>query len=329
MLFRSSGKYLDVYGGTDSNGQNVQQYGVNGGNGQKWKVAFLGSGLYKLISMCSPSGRVLDIQPGDNTEGGNVDIYTDYGYDDMRFHIVTNSDGYSYRILSQCSNYTKAVTVQGASCASSANVYQYTYNRSTNDEWIFEPVYNYSTDLGVNYALQNYNKQSVTYPDITPLGGDCANFASQCLLAGGIHFQDYWWIYKKNNTYPAPSSTSQLNNSWDLSDPSPWISAAEFKNDWSSKLTTHDYTAQYILDNPDEVYNSAYYIGDIIQILHKDWLGNFQGYHTMYISSYGIYNGNYSFQISAHTTDRADYNLLSFCSEYLSSDYTFRFYRFG
>lgn len=43
----------------------------------------------------------------------------------------------------------------------------------------------YDYDAAVNYArlyVKNYNPN---YPDWTPYGGDCANFASQCLYAGG------------------------------------------------------------------------------------------------------------------------------------------------
>lgn len=40
----------------------------------------------------------------------------------------------SYHV--KCSEYRKVVTVEGASCSDSANVIQYQYNVSNNDEWI-------------------------------------------------------------------------------------------------------------------------------------------------------------------------------------------------
>jgi len=42
------------------------------------------------------------------------------------------------------------------------------------------------------------------------LGGDCANFVSQCMLAGGVHYQDTWWIEKLNNSHPRPNNSSVL-----------------------------------------------------------------------------------------------------------------------
>ena len=67
--------------------------------------------------------------------------------------------------------------------------------------------------LGVEYAKQNYNQYVMCYPNLNPLG-DCANFASQCMLAGGMHYQNDWKIYRKNNNYPQPANREQLDNSW-------------------------------------------------------------------------------------------------------------------
>lgn len=329
---KNSGKYLDVQGAIDEDGANVAQYDFNGGDNQKWQVDYQGSGLYRLVSLCGSGNRVLDVNPGDNTQGGNIDIWSDLGIDDMRFAIVLNSDGYSYRIISQCSSYSKVVTVQNASNDEGASVFQYTYNASTNDEWLFEPTFK-DQDLGSQYAHMVFNTTCPTYPNLRTMGGanagDCANFTSQCLLqAGSAHFNNTWWIYKKNGSYPSPTTTTQLDNSWSLADPSPWISAVEFNDFWSSYAdTTSEYTAQYILSNPDSIYNSIYERGDAVQILQKvNWW--YEGYHTMYLCNYGTYDGNYNFTLSYHSINMIDKGLLEICQAYNTSNYKFKFFHF-
>ena len=50
---------------------------------------------------------------------------------------VKNANG-TYRILSKCSNDTRAMVVQGGSTDSGASVIQYSYNDTTNEMWVLE-----------------------------------------------------------------------------------------------------------------------------------------------------------------------------------------------
>lgn len=243
---KNSGQYLDVSDAVDQNYQNVQRWRKNNSDAQRWQVVHEGNGIYKIVSQVGSKTRVLDVSSNDNNNESNIDIYGDASAPDRRFRIVLNSDGYSYRMLSQCSNFSKGVTVAGASLSPGQNVFQYTYNGTYNDEWIFEPVFNYSVELAVNYARTNWDRIVPTYPDINGLGGDCANFVSQCMLAGGVHYQDTWWIEKLNNSHPRPNNSSELDDSWSLANPSPWISAVEFNEFWSSRVVTTDYLGSYI-----------------------------------------------------------------------------------
>ncbi len=47
------------------------------------------------------------------------------------------------------------------------------------------PVY-YNRSAAVGYAYRWYNLRNPHYQDFTSSGGDCANFVSQCLIAGGL-----------------------------------------------------------------------------------------------------------------------------------------------
>lgn len=319
---KNSGRYLDVENGRKCNGANVNQWNFNGTDAQKWKVVHVGNGIYKIVSQFG--GRVLDITDGGNKNKTNIDIWSDANKSDRRFRIILNSDGYSYRIASQCSSYKKVVTVKDGSCKNRGNVFQYQYNGSKNDEWIFEPASRYDINLTLNYAKKNFNKIVPTYPDMNLLGGDCANFVSQCLLAGGSkHFQGDWWIYKKNNSNPKPASTSRLDASWSLADPSPWISAKQFNRFWAGKLKTITVKGSDIVDNPKKIFNKSYYKGDVVQILNNTFFGDAgNAMHTMLITGYG----KNDFLLTYHSDNNYNKSLLQIAKENKSK--YFRFFDF-
>lgn len=314
---KNSGQYLDVYNGEDNNGQNVHQWIMNGTDAQRWQVVHTGGGNWKIVSQLGLKNKVLHVSGGGSVNETNIDIWTDDNSLDKRFRIDVTNDGYSYKIQSSSANGPMVVTVANASCNTGENVFQFQYNGTWNDEWIFEPVFNYSQDLAVNYAKINFNKRVPTYPDCSSLGGDCANFVSQCMLAGGVHYQSYWWIYKKNNTYLKPTDGSQLDYSWDFSDSSPWFKAQEFNEFWSSKVTVETYLGRDILNDPNAVYTAKFYKGDVIQILYKNIWGNpGNAWHTMFITGYGTYNNKSTYILTYHTTDTEEKTLMELAAAF-------------
>lgn len=68
----------------------------------------------------------------------------------------------------------------------------------------------YSGNLAVAYALKWSLLRNPSYLDFTQLGGDCTNFVSQCLYAGG-HIMNHTpllgWYYKTSDDR-APAWTS-------------------------------------------------------------------------------------------------------------------------
>ena len=330
---KNSGKYLDISGGSAYNGANVIQYNLNGGNNQKWKIVNAGNGECKIVSMSSPSGTqyVLNVETNSSNNGVNINVYKDANVANRRFKIGMNTDFFSYRIMSKCSEYRKVVTVEGASCSDSANVIQYQYNVSNNDEWIFERV---SGDMvmGSNYAHRNYDKYVITYPNVTGLqssnnSGDCTNFVSQCMLASGIHFRGEWFIYKKNNTYLAPANATQLDYSWEtetyngipgVGPSSPWISARQFNAFWDDRVSFSDYTPQYIVEHQQEVFGgNDFVVGDVVQ-----WLYNTpakMARHSYYVCCLGTYKGKPDLKVSYHSNNVYDASLTQIC-ESLAND---------
>lgn len=165
----------------------------------------------------------------------------------------------------------------------------------------------YSSSAAVNYAMEYYNGTNSDYPNLRGLGGDCANFVSQCLLAGGKSMTGDWYIYRKNSVYPAPTTVEELDYSWRLADPSPWISAKEFNNFWSDYATTYEYSVTDYETNHATVYSKSIYAGDVVQLL-KPYLWWYEGYHTML-----IVQKNYStkdFVYAAHSGNTKDSTIL-------------------
>lgn len=131
-----------------------------------------------------------------------------------------------------------------------------------------------------NWAYNNYNKYSTNFPAFTAWGSDCTNFVSQAMnVGGGKAMEGDWYITKKNSTYLVPQSAAELNYSWSLSDPSPWISVVQFTNYWGPKSVNHHMSKIYYRDNHTTVYNRSIYKGDVV-VLSKGIAGFILNYES-------------------------------------------------
>lgn len=346
----NSGKYLDVKGAADANGTVVQQYNFKGTNSQKWMAVWVPdgrmydnngvclSGNYKFISMCSSSQRVLDVNNGGNENDTKITLWSQHGGTNQLFGI--NGGFYSNTaktMLSKCSSYSKGVTVKYASLRNEEEVVQYSYNASLNDEWLFEKANGYERTDAATFAKKNAilpdNRRLTTYPYIErSIGGDCTNFISQALQAGGMHkLNSIWYINKLNRSFLKPETIPQLDYSWDLADPSPWISAPQFYMFFSDlgEVNSYSYDGSYINNNNIEVYTSVATIGDVVQIGQYNEYGQLDIFHTMMITGYGDYNGKRNFTLSYHTTDTVDKNLSQIVSDPHYWNNIFIFYHFN
>lgn len=186
-----------------------------------------------------------------------------------------------------------------------------------------EPYATYSYMAAVRYAYEHYatNNYNPDYPDITSLGGDCANFVSQCIYAGGKQMDSKWYIKKINDDYPKPTTSSELDHSWDLANPSPWISAKAFGSYWSNNAESNvTYSIDDYLSLSKRIF-SGYGVGDVVQITKRDII-NYYGYHTMLITQ--VDGSNYLY--TAHTSDRKDANLTNALEGYNTNNYKVKFY---
>ena len=141
---KKSGHYLDA-ANSGGAGANVSQYKFHGATNQQWVFkkqtannTFKG---YYRISPGYNTGLYLDVANGNASNETNIQVYTRTEANAQHWTIIDNGNG-TYRLMSKASSNRKCVTVQNASTASGANVFQYQYNGSGNDEWYLTPADN-------------------------------------------------------------------------------------------------------------------------------------------------------------------------------------------
>lgn len=122
----------------------------------------------------------------------------------------------------------------------------------------------YIAKMATQYAIAHVNSPNPRYADFTYSGGDCTNFVSQAIYAGGVkqvvgsNYGTDGWFY---NTSSNRSST--------------WTGAHEFGNYWRSRLTV--FSGRYKSDIIK--YAGA---GDVIQ--YKEF-GTGLRYHSVMVTS--------------------------------------------
>ena len=121
---------LDIQGGlSNKNGTNVQVYLYNNTDAQKFKlqpVDIINTGTYE-IETALDSSKVLDVSGGSTADFANIQIWQADNVNQQRFILEYVDGGCIFK--SKHSN--KVLTVD----TNTNNVYQSTYNNSTNQKW--------------------------------------------------------------------------------------------------------------------------------------------------------------------------------------------------
>jgi hypothetical protein len=197
-------------------------------------------------------------------------------------------------------------------------------NNNIREEYVsLKTTWTYNPSTAVLYARTNYNTYNTDFPDCRLIGGDCTNFVSQCLYTGGFPMNGSWYCYKKNSTYQKPINTTQLDYSWTLADPSPWISAKQFELKWYPIFSNSNYSGEYVYDNQSTIYGLNYTTGDIVQILEKNFWW-YEAFHSMIITK--KQSGDYKLTYHSTSSGTLDKPLNTIASSYTDSKYKFQFY---
>ncbi len=89
---QQSGKVIDVSGGENVSGRNVQLYEYNGTDAQMWKLIDAGNGYYYVVSKLDPNNNLrLDVSCGLSNNGTNVQVYSANESSAQKFRFIADS----------------------------------------------------------------------------------------------------------------------------------------------------------------------------------------------------------------------------------------------
>ncbi|MFT9495445.1 amidase domain-containing protein [Anaerosolibacter sp.] len=148
-------------------------------------------------------------------------------------------------------------------------------------------IYPYNRKAAVTYARKWALARNPRYADFEKMGGDCTNFASQVLNAGGcpMNYRQYGWYYRSmNDRAPAWTSVRYLH-----------------------KFLIHNKGAGPVVEETDIQGIS---VGDLIQLDFED-----DGFYNHTPVVVDILPGERSLEkilIAAHTIDRIDYPVANY-----------------
>lgn len=199
---KNSGKYMDVSGAGTDNGTDVIQWHYTGATNQQWKAIYMSNGTYKLMAM-NTTDKYLEVEADNNNNGTILDIYGG-DFTEQYWYIMKTPGASSYRILSKCSSYTKGATVEGASSADGATIFQYTYTTSEddNDDWYFklvsgsftsaeEPLPNANRVAHISESEIEYDGMTLfEHYEYQEILGTINTLAYAMVLVGGILFNE-------------------------------------------------------------------------------------------------------------------------------------------
>lgn len=131
-------KYLQVAGNVGKNNANVELSKGTGVPGQKWYLKNVGNGYVTLKSALGDFN--LDVTGGKNTDGANMIIYNAYAGTPQQFSLRKTSQNMVYNVLTKTSNLTKCLDDYNFQTQDGANVIQWTFNATANQQWVFEPT---------------------------------------------------------------------------------------------------------------------------------------------------------------------------------------------
>lgn len=129
---RHSGKLLDVYNASTTDGANVVQWAANGQTNQRWRVQDAGGGYSTVVS--ASSGKCLDVYGGSGATADGVRVvqWTCNGGTNQQWQVQDAGGGY-VRLVARHSN--KCLDVLNSATADGAQVVQWACGSGTNQQW--------------------------------------------------------------------------------------------------------------------------------------------------------------------------------------------------
>ncbi len=133
-------------------------------------------------------------------------------------------------------------------------------------------------DQQLAYAMAHWNDYNTAqYGDLNPVGGDCANFVSQTLIARGWQMNSAWYNH---------DAASDWSPAWG------YVPAMD---DYFRQNATKLGLTEYPLDQRDKIK-----VGDIVMF---DWNNNDSLDHVQIVSAVSTVNGKITIEMAGHNTD--------------------------
>jgi hypothetical protein len=132
LTARHSGRLLDVFNASTSDGANVVQWTANGQANQRWQFRDASGGHYAVVSV--NSGRCLDVYGGTNAtaDGTRVVQWACNGGTNQQWRIQDVGGGY-VQVVARHSN--KCLDVLNSATTDGAQVVQWSCGNGTNQHW--------------------------------------------------------------------------------------------------------------------------------------------------------------------------------------------------
>jgi hypothetical protein len=120
----TAGKCVDVSNSGTADGTNVQQWGCNGTNAQRWQFINVANDIYEIRTLVN--GKCLDVSGSGTADGTNVQEWSCNGSVAQRWRAVALGNA-RYQLMPQTAA-NKCLDVSGSGTADGTNVQQWTCN---------------------------------------------------------------------------------------------------------------------------------------------------------------------------------------------------------
>ncbi len=128
-----SGFALDDPGFSAKESTDMEQYPVNNGTNQQWKVTNLGNNVITLTNVAS--GQLLDVVGASKANSALVDQYPSNGQTNQQWQVISVGGGH-YELVSV--NSKLALDVDGGGTAQKELIDQYAYQGNSWQQWTFQ-----------------------------------------------------------------------------------------------------------------------------------------------------------------------------------------------
>jgi GH43 family beta-xylosidase len=135
LVSRSSGKCLDLMGGSTADGANVALWTCNSGNNQKWRIEDQADDTSRLVNVAS--GKVLDVANCASADGTDIRQWSWLNNTCQRFRMVHGAGGW-VRLLNEATG--KVADVANCATADGTDVRLWTWLNNPCQEWSIRPA---------------------------------------------------------------------------------------------------------------------------------------------------------------------------------------------